>query len=115
MNRPKKLVSHVVVLILQEQSISDTWIFIAAIRNREPNKFFVKGSSNGTKYMVIINHKKKTFKNDVDNNAMLIKVLITYNLHSFNKDLPYCQCIDWQRFQLQHMYKHIYITYITYI
>ena len=95
MNRPKKLVSHVVARILQAQSISDTWISIAAIRNSKPNKFFVRGSSNGTEYLVVMNDEERTFKNDIDNNAYY-----TYNLHSFNNNLPYCQCIDWQRFQL---------------
>ena len=60
----------------------------------------MKGSSNGTEYLVIINDEERTFKNDIDNNAYY-----TYNLHSFNNNLPYCQCIDWQRFQLpcKHM------------
>ena len=42
----------------------------------------MKGSSNGTADMVIINDKKRTFKNDVENNVLLITMLITYNLHS---------------------------------
>lgn len=95
MNRPNKLVSHVVACISQAQSIIDTWISAAAIRNREPNKIFVKGSSDKTKYMVIIYHEIGTFKNDVDNNVTLIAILIIYNLHTFNNNLPYCQCIDW--------------------
>ena len=59
----------------------------------------MKCSSNGTEYLVIINDEERTFKNDIDNNAYY-----TYSLHSFNKNLPYCQCIDWQRFQLPCKY-----------
>ena len=129
MNRPKKLVSHIAARILQAQSIRDTWIFIGAIRNRKPKKFFVKKSSygteylviingteylviingteylviingteylviingtkylviiNGTEYLVIINDKERTFKNDKN-------AYCTYDLHSFIKNLPYCQ------------------------
>ena len=120
MNRPKKLVSHIAACILQAQSIRDTWIFIDAIRNRKPKKFFVKKSSdgteylviingteylviingteylviingtkylviiNGTEYLVIINDKERTFKNDKN-------AYCTYDLHSFIKNLPYCQ------------------------
>ena len=80
MNRPKKLFSHVVARISQAQSISDTWISIAAIRNNKPNKFFVKGSSNEIEYLVIINDEERTFKNDIDNNAYYM-----YSLHSCNK------------------------------
>ena len=95
MNRPKKLVSHVVARISQDQSISNTWISIDAIRNSKPNKFLVKVSSNGTEYLVFINDEEKTSKNDTENNPHC-----TFNLYSFNKNLPYFQCIDWQRFQL---------------
>ena len=100
MNRPKKLVSHVVARISQAQSISDTWISIAAIRNSKSNNFFVKGPSNGAEYLVIINDEGRTFKNDIDNNAYY-----TYSLHSCNKNLPCCQCIDLRRSQLpcKHM------------
>ena len=49
----------------------------------------MKGSSNGTEYLVIISDEERTFKNDIDNNAYH-----TCNLHSFNKNLPYCQCTD---------------------
>ena len=80
MNRPKKLVSHVIARISQAQSISDTWISIAAIRNSEPNNFFVKGRSNGIEYLIIINDEERTFKNDIDNNAYYM-----YSLHSCNK------------------------------
>ena len=76
-----KLVSHVVARISRAQSISDTWISIATIRNSKPNEFFVKGSVNGTDYMVIINDEERTFKIDIDNNAYY-----TYSLHSFNKN-----------------------------
>ena len=60
----------------------------------------MKDSSNGTEYLVIINDEEITFKNDMDNNAYY-----TYSLYSFNMNFPYCQCIDWQRFQLpgKHM------------
>ena len=45
--------------------------------------------------MVIIYQEIATFKNDVDNIVTLIAILIIYNLHTFNNNLPYCQCIDW--------------------
>ena len=100
MNQPKKLVSHVVAYISQVQSISDTWISISAVRNSKPNNIFARGSSNATEYVVNINDEERTFKYDIDNNAYY-----TYSLHSSNKNLPCCHCIDWQRFQLpcKHM------------
>ena len=57
MNRPKKLVSHVVARISQDQSTSIDlyWISIDAIRNSKSNKFFVKFSSNETEFLVFIN------------------------------------------------------------
>ena len=46
----------------------------------------------------MVNGEEITFKNDIDNNAYY-----TYNLHSFNKNLPYFQRLNWQRFQLPHV------------
>ena len=70
-------------------------ISIAAIRIRKLNKCFVKSSSNGAECLEIMNNEDRTFKNIMDKNAYY-----TYNLHSLNKNLPYCYCIDWQKFQL---------------
>ena len=56
----QEISQHVAACISQAQSISDIWISIAAIRNSKPNKFFVKGSSNGTEYLVIINDEERS-------------------------------------------------------
>ena len=62
--------------------------------------FLKKSSSNGIKYLEIINDEDRTFKNDANANACY-----TYTLHIFNNNLRSYQCIDWQRFQLplKHM------------
>ena len=85
--------SHVVARILQAQSAP-------VRRNRKLIIFFKKSSSIGIKYLEIINHEDRTFKNDANTNACY-----TYTLHIFNNNLPSYQCIDWQRFQLplKHM------------
>ena len=63
---------------------------IGAVRNRKHNNFFVKSFWNEIEYLEIKKNKGKTFKLDID------KIdYYTYNLDSLNKDLPYCQCIDW--------------------
>ena len=56
LNQLKKLVTQAVARISQAQSIRDTWMRIAAVKSRKPDKLFVKSSTG------------RTFKNDMNEN-----------------------------------------------
>ena len=76
------------------QSIRDTWISITAIRNGNPNKVFEKRSSNGIKYLEIINYKDKTFKMIWIEMLKNFALFIVLPVHRFTKNSASVEAYD---------------------
>lgn len=104
-NRPKKIVSHIIERITQSKDIESTSITCASIKRGSMNKFYVNVKDKD--YLVIINDENDddAMQNIRSNIKDEGNFSLSCNLHKQNNKIPYCSCYDWKKFQLpcKHM------------